>query len=55
MPRQSMKFERIIIVRTLLTEWEIDALMELSKETNRKDAVREAVLHFLQCKKAKKG
>ncbi len=40
---------RLVYVQTVLTEDEMKKLMEKTGESNKKDAVRKAVLHFLKC------
>jgi len=41
--------ERIVYVATVLTESEIDALLKKSGETSKKDALRKAVIHYINC------
>lgn len=40
---------RLVYVQTVLTEEELKKLFEKTGETNKKDAVRKAVLHYLKC------
>jgi hypothetical protein len=41
--------EKIVYVTTVLTESEIDALLKRSGESNKKDALRKAVVHYINC------
>jgi len=41
--------EKFVYVQTILTEEEIEELLKKTGKDNKKDAVREAVLHYLKC------
>ena len=40
---------KLVYVQTVLTEEELEQLLKKTKCSNKKDALREAVLHYLEC------
>jgi hypothetical protein len=44
-----MSVLKIVSVQSILTEDEIDRLLEKAKTRNKKDAIRIAVNHFIEC------
>lgn len=41
--------DRVEYVQTVLTEREIQKLLEKAKTKSKKDALRKAVLHYIKC------
>jgi len=41
--------EKLIYVQTILSEEELEKLLKKTGASNKKDALRKAVLHYLKC------
>jgi cell division ATPase FtsA len=40
---------KIVYVQTVLTEEELEKLLDRAKTESKKDALRKAILHYLKC------
>jgi cell division ATPase FtsA len=40
---------KIVYVQTVLTEEELEKLLQKAGTSNKKDALRKAILHYLKC------